>query len=456
MKNSIKRFLSIIVVLFITMLIAGCDMIGGMPTGKQQLAVPTNVEVSVLEEIVVTWDSVENAETYSVFFYYQGACIKSVDAESGLVVDFLEPGTYEVGVRAYGDLQLYNPSKMSRLVKFSVEVEEEVPTPGEIQLVAPSGVATQYNAEKDEVTVTFRDHEDFVNATSYQCYFAVGSEYEKIVTITKSGATVDVSDLSNGTYNVYIKAITNKAGFVSSNISTSYGQFTIERVEDTPGDVTLSGYYAAANGKVGDALEQALTTIITSTHKKTTTYNSLNNYLQDYDEDLANANNIILFYTHSSIKSTWDGGTSYNKEHVWPQSQNCDKGSTQGSDGHHVRPCDPNVNSTRSNYGFNNCPGGSPVYSKLGVLGGYRSGKYFEPLDHTKGDAARIIMYMLVRYPFLYSNLSNVMSIKVMLEWNELDPVDKWEANRNEEVYKVQGNRNPFIDHPELAELIWG
>ena len=76
-------------------------------------------------------------------------------------------------------------------------------------------------------------------------------------------------------------------------------------------------------------------------------------------------------------------------------------------------------------------------------------------MDSVKGDVARIYFYMLVRYPYLYSSFNLVADLDVMLEWNEIDPVDELEIHRNEVVYNYQGNRNPFIDHPESANLIW-
>ena len=89
---------------------------------------------------------------------------------------------------------------------------------------------------------------------------------------------------------------------------------------------------------------------------------------------------------------------------------------------------------------------------------GYATKDYFEPLDNVKGDIARIIFYLMVRYQEAdnYSFTTVAQSKEMLLRWNEIDPVDEFEMKRNEESYKIQGNRNPFIDHPECAVLIWG
>ena len=89
---------------------------------------------------------------------------------------------------------------------------------------------------------------------------------------------------------------------------------------------------------------------------------------------------------------------------------------------------------------------------------GYATKDYFEPLDNVKGDVARIIFYLMVRYEeadnYTFSTIAQ--SKEMLLRWNEQDPVDAFEKYRNEQGYIIQGNRNPFIDHPECADLIWG
>ena len=122
---------------------------------------------------------------------------------------------------------------------------------------------------------------------------------------------------------------------------------------------------------------------------------------------------------------------------------------------------------------FQNRGGGD--YSKLGEADtsyGY-SGTVFEPNDDVKGDLARIVFYAIAKYSKSYSwtsGLGNVVfsgnanenfgltdyAVKLFTEWNEMDPPDEWEVNLNNALYEIQGNKNPFIDHPEYVNTIWG
>jgi len=133
-----------------------------------------------------------------------------------------------------------------------------------------------------------------------------------------------------------------------------------------------------------------------------------------------------------------------------------------GTDIHHLRPTDVQVNSTRGNLDFDN--GGSPV---KGCDGCKKDGDSFEPPDRVKGDVARILFYMATRYEEgdrvnleLNEKVNNGSNpyhgkLSVLLEWNKQDPVDEFELNRNDVIEEWQGNRNPFIDHPEWANKIW-
>jgi endonuclease I len=206
---------------------------------------------------------------------------------------------------------------------------------------------------------------------------------------------------------------------------------------------TLS-YYSSANGLKGTELKNKLRTIITNTHKKTTTYAELKTYLQKADEDPNNPNNMLLFYTAESVKKT-NNMNIWNREHVWAQSLTGGWFGTSGAgaDMHHLRPCDPGVNSSRGNKKFGTASG----YYDPSILGA----------DY-RGDVARIIFYMFTRYTqadkFTFTAIAQ--SKEILLEWNKIDPVSATETIRNDYTYTIQGNRNPFIDHPECADLIWG
>lgn len=200
-------------------------------------------------------------------------------------------------------------------------------------------------------------------------------------------------------------------------------------------------YYSTVTATSGTLLKKELRSVITKTHKKILTYNDLRVYTARTDVDPNNPNNIILFYSRKSVSSKWDGGGTWNREHIWPQSTGWFKTSDAGADIHHVRPTNPSINSSRGNK-----PYGITTNSKT-----------FEPDDDVKGDVARIIFYLLVRYQEAdnYNVTATATSMEMLLEWNKLDPVDELERTRNEEAYDIQGNRNPFIDNYLYAEMIW-
>ncbi len=236
--------------------------------------------------------------------------------------------------------------------------------------------------------------------------------------------------------------------------------------------IASSSYYASiSNSLTGEELKLELRDLITSTHTKITSYTDCktSSTVEKTDGDPNNSGNIILFWSGLSIESTWDNGTSWNREHVWPQSKGWFSTSNAGSDLHHIRPTDPTVNGTHSSLPYGEIDG---KYASTSSTNGsvkteceYNS-SYFEPGDNRKGDVARIIFYLVTRYQesdvYFDGDTSNkeitdvVQSVDMLLRWNELDPVDDLEKNRNEEVYTIQGNRNPFIDNSNYVNLIWG
>lgn len=133
-----------------------------------------------------------------------------------------------------------------------------------------------------------------------------------------------------------------------------------------------------------------------------------------------------------------------NREHTWPSSL---LGSTK-DDLHNLRAANVSVNSSRSNYPFreNTRPyTGSEPYQLI-------NGAWY-PGDEHIGDVARIVLYISIRYNL---PLSRVGNLNTFLKWHQLDPVNEFEQTRNDRIYNIQSNRNPFIDHPELVELYFG
>jgi endonuclease I len=227
-----------------------------------------------------------------------------------------------------------------------------------------------------------------------------------------------------------------------------------------PGD-----YYSAATGKTGAALKTALHQIISTNTK--ITYDQVWDALKATDQDPNNANNVILFYTGvSQAKSSNGGGVGdWNREHVWAKSHGGFGTATgPGTDLQHLRPANVAVNGERGDKDFDD--GGSPVAD---APGSFTDADSWEPSDAYKGDVARMIFYMAVRYeggdgfPDLEvdDTVSNgsapfIGRLSVLRQWNAQDPPDAFEQHRNQVIYDVyQHNRNPFIDHPEWVNAIW-
>ena len=268
-----------------------------------------------------------------------------------------------------------------------------------------------------------------------------------------------------------------------------------------------STYYQNITATSGKPLAGQLHDLITSTHKTYTTYddNGRNGYQKETDRYYENGSpvNGYIYEFYSGVK--WPDGWypnakdtrgGYNREHVWCQSHSTglwgEKGG--GGDMHHIRPSETRLNSTRGNDPFGEVPNreSNKVYAKFGnnatyALGGYVSGGTFEPLDNKKGDVARIALYLYLHYNsysvsslfdgYASTNgsgsssyfattlmpLTNITAnnteedaLKMLLRWNSSDPVDDIERRRNDKVATYQGNRNPFIDNSNYANLIWG
>ncbi|MBQ8292243.1 MAG: endonuclease [Bacilli bacterium] len=192
-------------------------------------------------------------------------------------------------------------------------------------------------------------------------------------------------------------------------------------------------------GLKAEELKQALRVLVQTTHKYHSTYSDCKFNLPNIDEDPNDPNKMILFYTGESIEKSFDLNNDWNREHVWAKSIGWFKNDGAGSDLHHIRSCNIAVNSARGNMKFGKASG------------------YYEPTDEYKGDVARIIFYLMIAYSEAdrYSFNSIAESKEILLEWNKLDPVSELEILRNDKVEDIQGNRNPFIDYPVLADYIW-
>ena len=239
-----------------------------------------------------------------------------------------------------------------------------------------------------------------------------------------------------------------------------------------------NGYYNSAEGYIGSALKTKLNLIIKDHVEFPYTSSSVDvwDILKETDRDPNNPNNVILLYSGWSTngEEEYNGGNGWNREHVWAKSHgNFGNEEGPGTDVHALRPCDVSVNSARSNRWFAEC--NTPYIDGDGPTGCYTSSTewVWKPNENVKGDVARMIFYMATRYegegsePDLQiidylpsnNNTSDPVHAKLsdLLLWHIEDPVDDWERNRNDIIYyDYQNNRNPFIDRPEFAQLIWG
>ena len=210
--------------------------------------------------------------------------------------------------------------------------------------------------------------------------------------------------------------------------------------------------------------------------------NTLSTQLQYCDEDPTNSNNMVYLYTRNSVPKSAarvNNADVWNREHVWCQSlSNGNWGTDEGgTDLLHLRPVYYSVNSSRGNTPYGDINKANPKYYDIDkgkvtndntkMLFGYSNGDYFEPIDATKGDVAREVMYLWVAYTgyttpggtsYKPLNILNVFKdYNTLLTWHTQDKPDVLEGNRNDYVQtSKQKNRNPFVDHPELAWKIFG
>ncbi|MCQ4166533.1 endonuclease [Tahibacter harae] len=259
----------------------------------------------------------------------------------------------------------------------------------------------------------------------------------------------------------------------------------------------VSDYYAGVDTSSGPALKAWL-------HNRIKDHTSVF-YSQTYivmnkaDEDPSDTSKVWDVYMNASYPKQTSGAANYNREHTWPKSLGFPNETDGGkpvpphTDGHMLYASHVGYNSDRGNKPYGECNSGCtprPTIANHNVGGGggddnnYFNGSVFEVWNHRKGDMARAVMYMVPRYQGginangvreprleLTDNASQIVAINaqgctngcigymglksVLLNWNDQDPPDAQERLRNDAVYSFQGNRNPFIDHPEWARCVF-
>ena len=242
-------------------------------------------------------------------------------------------------------------------------------------------------------------------------------------------------------------------------------------------------YYATiTNTSSGATLASSLHALSENKHTNPISYDGL--WDAYYTTDVLPGTGIILdTYSEKKLYTVGDDqdkgshsneGDTYNREHTVPQSW-FTKASPMVADTHHILATDSVVNGLRSNFPYGEV--GTPDEGGLTLNGSKKgnskissySGTVFEPIDEYKGDIARGYFYMAIRYSDKLANWGDgaevvftssypyltSYALDLFTKWSHLDPVSDKEIIRNDAIEDVQGNRNPFIDHPEWIDTIW-
>lgn len=228
----------------------------------------------------------------------------------------------------------------------------------------------------------------------------------------------------------------------------------------------VDDYYAPAQGKRGVDLLRSLHDLSATWHRDRT-YAKARSAMFKVVEDLDGDDVITELYSGrkvdgvSGLRSATKHGLT--TEHVWPQSEGAT--AVAKSDLHHLRPADGTLNSHRSNlpYGVvKDAVWASPAVDGVGeisLVGTDADGtKVFTPRSSMRGDLARDQFYFFTRYhgdrPDGYSLDNFRVSLPTLVRWHAEDPVDDAERARNEAIFRIQGNRNPYVDRPGFVERV--
>lgn len=305
------------------------------------------------------------------------------------------------------------------------------------------------------------------------------------------GASFTATGLSpTTTYYFFVFAVSGFSCTGGPLYNTTAGTGSIATNDNATGEPV--GYYAATSGKTCEALKDELANIITTGHTPRTYGDLWTQYLStDVRPNPAGAGNVIWDMYSFKANGTADyyyvpgsdqcgsynsEADCYNREHSFPASWFNDAAPAI-SDYHHIFPTDGWVNNKRSNYKYGVVASASYTSSNLSKLGTSSTaginGTVFEPIDEYKGDVARAYLYMVTRYQSDLSTWKNyntegaatltaaafpgveINYLRLMIKWHYQDPVSNKEIVRNNGGYDFQGNRNPYIDHPEFVDLVW-
>ena len=255
------------------------------------------------------------------------------------------------------------------------------------------------------------------------------------ISTTATGYTKasDVKYVTSGSYVLNWGARNETCVFLSTYAQNFYtGSYTFENMSQ------LAGGSSQGNAPQS-ALYASLKSLMTSKHTHQTSYSETRNQYRYTDCVSNNSSNISSFYSGKTLSGTWDSGSTWNREHTWPNSKGL--GGNDENDIMMLRPTATSENSSRGNTAYGESSG------------------YFDPGESTRGDVARIVLYVYVRWGntnYMWGKSGVMESMSVLLKWMKEDPVDTWEMGRNDAVQSITGTRNVFVDYPEYAWLLFG
>ena len=333
--------------------------------------------------------------------------------------------------------------------------------------------------------------------------YASNTQYNEQLCLTDGTYSLVMSDsygdgmccnVGNGSYSLTYGSTELASGASFSSTDSTTFELGSGSGGDTGGGTnpTPTGYYVTTQGLSGYALKTELYNIIKNHSSQG--YSAIWNFYDSSARDkyFENDNSILDMYsekpngsdsyTYTAVSDqcgTYNSEADcYNREHSFPKSWFGGTVEPMNSDVHHIYATDGYVNSKRSNFPFGEVASATFTSTNGSKLGSAASslnyaGTVFEPIDEFKGDFARAYFYMATRYENVIGSWQNNTTasnavlngtsnqvfeswvVAMLLNWHNDDPVSQMELDRNQAAFEFQGNRNPYIDHPEFVEMIW-
>ncbi len=266
--------------------------------------------------------------------------------------------------------------------------------------------------------------------------YSVSIQTEAATTATGYTKASDVNYVTSGGYIANWGARDEDCTFLSKYAQSFYtGSYSYSTLSQK------SGGSSQTNASTS-SLYRALQDMMKAEHDHQTSYGETRSLYRYTDCVSNNYSNISSFYSGKTLTGAWDGGSTWNREHTWPNSKGL--GGNDENDIMMLRPTWVQENSSRGNTAY-----------------GQSSG-YYDPNgegQNLRGDCARICLYVYVRWgntSYMWGKSGVMESLTVLLDWMEEDPVDTWEMGRNDSVESITGTRNVFVDYPEYAWLLFG